>query len=95
MELTTNRIPGPLKIDGYIFESYKFFKQQFEIYMVSTEKSKKSEKVKTAILLRYLGPQAIKIFNTFDFANNTEKENLANEMEKFEKFCIPKKNFFL
>ena len=73
MEPTTDRLPGPLKIDGNISESWKFFKQQFDIYMVSTEKSKKPEKVKTAILLRCLGPQAIRIFNTFYFANEAEK----------------------
>ena len=91
MELTTDRWPGPLKIDGNISESWKFFKQLFEIYMVTTEKSKKLEKVK---MLRCLGSQAIRIFNTFDFANEAEKGNLANVMEKFEKYCMPKKNLF-
>ena len=44
--INNDRLPGPLKIDGNISELWKFFKQQFEIYMVSSEKSKKPERVK-------------------------------------------------
>ena len=60
--------------------------------MVSTQKSKKPEKIKTAILLRCLEPQAIRIFITFDFSNDEKKKNSANVMEKY---YMPKEFFFM
>ena len=78
-----------------IFLSYgNFLSNNLKFIWSALRKVRNLKKVKTAILLRCLGPEEIRIFNTFDFANDAEKENLANVMEKFEKYCMPKKNLF-
>ena len=71
-----------------------FLSNNLKFIWSALRKVRNLKKVKTAILLRCLGPEEIRIFNTFDFANDAEKENLANVMEKFEKYCMPKKNLF-
>ncbi|KAL7879765.1 hypothetical protein SRHO_G00020190 [Serrasalmus rhombeus] len=45
-----------------------------------------------ALLLTVAGPQAIEVFNTFEFATVDDKEDYSKVIEKFEAYCSPKKN---
>ena len=43
--------PGPLIIDAQAAENWRKFLMRFEIYLVATEKEKKSDKLKVNLLL--------------------------------------------
>ena len=40
------RLPGPLSLEGNIAENWRRFYQEFEIYMISAEKTEKKDEVK-------------------------------------------------
>ena len=50
-------LPDPLTFDGNIKEHWKSSTQEIELYLVATEKDKKENKVKSSILLSYIGAQ--------------------------------------
>ena len=50
-------LPDPLTFDGNIKEYWKRSKQEIELYLVATEYDKKENKVKSSILLSYIGAQ--------------------------------------
>ena len=52
--------PGPLIIDAQAAENWRKFLMRFEIYLVATEKEKKSDKLKVNLLLNCAGADAIR-----------------------------------
>ena len=84
--------PSPLVLEGNIREHWKNWKQELQLYMVATESDGKPDKVKSSILLTCIGPQAREIYNTFSFANNEEALNYEIVLQKFEEYCMPRKN---
>ena len=90
--MDSERLPGPLIIDGNLATNWDLFEQEFNIYLTSTEKHKKSDDIKIAILLRCLGREALKVFNTFQFESEDEKKTYANVLKKFQSYCKPKLN---
>ena len=60
--------PDPLIFDGNIREHQKHWKQKLELYLVSTEKDEKENKVKPIINLSCIEPhqaQGREFYNTF------------------------------
>ena len=53
--------------------------------------SEKTEKEKCKAFLYVIGKEGWEIFNTFVFAEE-QKDKLEPLLEKFESYCIPKKN---
>lgn len=88
--------PSSLSLEGNLKENFRRFKQQFEIYMSATEIAAKEDEVKTSTLLHVIGPDAIEIFNTFQWTepgdNVDDKTKVDKVLAKFEKYCSPKKN---
>lgn len=80
-----------MSFSGNVANNWKKFKQQFEFYMVATEKGKKSDEIKCALLLTLMGEAALDVYNTFTFAED-EVNKLAILTNKFEIYCNPKKN---
>ena len=70
-------------------------KQELELYLVAMEKDRKEKKVKSSILLSYIGPQSREIYNTFAFSQEEENFDHNVIVQKFEKFCIPRQNITL
>ena len=71
---------------------WKMFKQLWENYEVALGLSQQENKKRTATLLTIIGKEAMKIFNTFKWKNNEEKENIIKVIEKFDAYFIPRKN---
>ena len=58
--MEVSRLPAALKLSGNIANNWKTFKQQFEIYMLATEKStKKAAEIKIAIFLNLIGEDGV------------------------------------
>ena len=66
--------------------------KRFEIYMVASGKNSKSDEVKAATFLHIAGPEALEIFNTLSFDDAGDDKKLDKLVEKFEAYCIPRKN---
>ena len=59
--------------------------------MTATGGDKKEENVQCSLLLPVAGEDALKVFNTFNFTWS-EKNKFALLVQKFEEYCIPRKN---
>ncbi|KAI4891972.1 hypothetical protein NFI96_009139, partial [Prochilodus magdalenae] len=91
-EMETLKPPEGLKLVGNVDGNWRSFKQHFELYMSATGMDNKPEPRKIAMLLTVAGPQAIEVFNTFEFDTADDKEKYSKVIEKFEAYCSPKKN---
>ena len=89
-----DKLPPPpiLCLEGNLKENWRRFRQLFDIFLVASGINKKAEDVKTNTLLHLIGPDAVEIFNTFEFAEPGDKAKLAPVLEKFEQYCNPRKN---
>nr|CAI5822632.1 unnamed protein product [Callosobruchus analis] len=86
------RAPDILSFSGDLASNWKLWRQKFDLYLIASGKSSKTDPVKIAILLNLLGDEGIRIYNTFEYAENEDKEKLSVVLEKFETHCSPTKN---
>ncbi|XP_038139714.1 uncharacterized protein LOC119782701 [Cyprinodon tularosa] len=82
--------PTAMQLTGNLADNWKRFKQRFNIYLTASGAGADDEKLKANILLHVMGEDALDIYNSFqlDEANIT----LAQLMEKFEEYFVPKQN---
>lgn len=90
--METLRPPEGLKLVGNVDSNWRSFKQQFELYMSAIGLDNKPDARKIALLLTVAGPQAIEVFNTFEFAEAEDKEKYDSVIQKFHAYCSPQKN---
>lgn len=83
--------PKALVEGGNLDYSWKTFKQEFEIYILAAEKTKKSKEVQAAIFLNLIGEYGRQLFNNFNMAAE-DKKDMMKIIEEFDQFCAPKKN---
>ena len=83
--------PAGLILTGNVAENWKKFKQRFDVYMTASGAGEKEDKQKACILLHVIGEEALQVYNTFQFGEGQEFE-LDTILEKFERYCTPKKN---
>ena len=67
------RLPGPLDLPGNKAENWKRYLEDFDIYLVSSEKEGKKDNVKIALLLNCGGRGLVDIFNTLSFEGPEDK----------------------
>ena len=84
------RPPGTLNLEGNLAESWRVWIQKFEIYLIASGISEKSEKVQCATFLHVAGDDALKVFNTFEF--DEDVDGLEGLKELFRMYCEPRKN---
>ena len=84
--------PGPLVLDAQAAENWRKFLMSFEIYLIATEKERKSEKLKVNLLLNCAGPDAIEEYSHFVFDESESKECLTDVCRKFEELCQGARN---
>ena len=89
-----DKLHQPAEMDfsstGNMVERWKQWKQTVELYLdIAMADKTEAEKCKT--LLYVIGREGREIFNTFTFADG-EKDKLDKLIEKFQNYCIPKKN---
>lgn len=70
---------------------WKQWIQQFKRYSTAIELDKKPSEVQEAIFMTVIGPEAIEIFNNFNFSDD-QKQNLQEVKRKFQEYFLPKTN---
>lgn len=90
--METLRPPEGLKLVGNVDSNWRCFKQQFELYLAALGLESKSDARKIALLLTVAGPQAIEVFNTFEFEQADDNQRYDKVIEKFDAHCSPQKN---
>ena len=73
--------PQELNFSGKISEYWKLWKQELMLYITATEKTKKSDEVKSSILLTCIGPRGREVYNTFVFDDDSMKMNFNNILQ--------------
>jgi len=87
------RPPAALKLDSSnLAEEWKFWLQKFELYLQASGASEKSEATQLAIFLHCLGDDALRVYNSFQFNTESQRESLNVVREKFKEYCTPRKN---
>ena len=84
--------PKPLDVSGNVADNWKQFKQVWKNYSIITNLSTQSEEYRVALFLHCIGPEALKIYNGMQFANDEERGSLATILEKFDEFTIGEVN---
>ena len=79
-------------LQGNLAENWRRWKQRFQLYMVASGKDTKSDDVKSAIFLHVAGQDALEVFNTFTWDSDGDDKKLEKVIEKFEIYCMPRKN---
>lgn len=82
--------PNSLCFEGNLAENWRTWIQKFDLYLVATGITEKSDKVKCATFLHVAGDDAIKVFNTMDFDDDVDDFDVLKE--KFREYCEPRKN---
>ena len=59
--------PGPLKLDSSNLEDEWNFCQKFNLFLLASGGSVKSEQVRLAMFLNFIGDEGLKVFNTFSY----------------------------
>lgn len=86
------RPPQPLSFEGDLSANWKLWKQKFELFLTASGKNNKDDNVKVAILLNLLGDEGIRIYNTFEYLDNEDKNKIEVVLNKFETYCTPTRN---
>lgn len=84
--------PAELRLTGNLEENWRRFKQRLDIYLKATGYALKPDDEKAALFLHVAGEEALEIYNTFEFAEDEEREAYDTLVQKFEQYCIPRKN---
>jgi hypothetical protein len=71
--------PSPLEINDAVGENLRKFRQEVDIYFIATGAYEKPVKVQVARLLNLLGPEALKVYNTFNREANVCRTNHQNQ----------------
>ena len=75
-----------------VAERWRKWRRQFEVYFEAAELSNKSKKTQTAILLHAAGPDAQEVFETFVWAEDEDKTDYEQVLNKFGDYCEPLRN---
>ena len=59
------------------------------LYLTAIEKTKKSDEVKSSILLNCIVPRGREVYNTFVFDDDPMKMNYHNILQQFDDYCSP------
>ena len=86
--------PSSMSFDGNVAENWDVWKQELELYLVATEKDgiRKSDKIKTSILLHCIGKQGREIYHTFTWTTDDDRLRFEIVLEKFDHYCLLRKN---
>ena len=77
---------------GYVAAAWRRWEQQYKVYMVAAELSKKPEATRVAILLHSVRPEALDIFSTFQWEDGQDQDDTDTVLQKFRDYCQPRKN---
>ena len=73
------RPPPQLDVNsGNVFENFKWWKRQVEVYLAASGASEKGGKVQTAIILNFAGPHVLEVYATFIWTDDGNKDKPDN-----------------
>ena len=75
--------PSALALTGNLAENWRRFKQQFQIYEVASGLTRKDGKVRAMTLLHVVGPKALEVYNTFQWASDSDENKVDKVIEQF------------
>lgn len=78
--------PSSMRFDGNLAETWKRFKQRFNIYLDASRAGGNDVKKKASILLHVICEEALEIYNSFHISNGELKLDVI--MTKFEEFFV-------
>ena len=85
--------PEPLHLEeSNLADAWRRWRQRFKVFSLASGISEKNKKVQVATLLHVDGPEALEVYNTFTWEDEGNKEKVNKILEKFEAYCIPRKN---
>ena len=84
--------PHSLEIDdSNMAEKWSEWKEMWEHYSVTLKVNKEEGDVQVAALLTAIGPEARKVFKTWNLSA-TQKKDIKGVVERFDNYCNPRKN---
>ena len=83
--------PNAMTFTGNISESWKKWKQRWNLYSRASGVNGKEEEIQSAILLHVIGEEGVEIYNTFEF-EDADKDKIKPLIQRFEEYCVPKTN---
>ena len=86
------RPPGSMSLTGDLASDWVRWIEPFHFYMLATEKTTKPGTVHVAMLLTLMGPEASDIFQTFEWENAVDKDNIDKVKTKFAAYFKPRRN---
>ena len=77
-------VPKPIEYEADLSNQWAWFLKQLKLYLVTTVKGSKSNKVRIALMFKYIGPRRVDIFKSFTFTG----DKYDDVIEKFQAFCL-------
>ncbi len=85
--------PKTLVLTGNVADNWRRFRQCWECYVtVVCEGKRRSALYKSSLFLGVVGEDGRELYNTFEWEEEDDDKDLDKILEKFEKYCVPKKN---
>ena len=81
---STFRRPDPLSLSGNVAENWRLWKQRFNIYLLASDAVGKRDAVKIAMLLNFVGEDALERYNQFSWTEDEDQESFAAVVAKFD-----------
>ena len=82
----------PFLFKSNVSHTWKLWLQQFRFCLTDTEKDNKDDKIKTSMLLTWIGLKGREIYETFTFDSADDEMKLEHVLNKFSEYCNPRKN---
>ena len=73
-------------------EAWCFWRQRFGIFSAATGLTQQSNHVQLNMFLGVIGPDALRVFNTFTFENSDDSKDYSKVISKFDAYFKPKKS---
>ena len=87
------RLPPQLDVNsGNVFENFKWWKRQVEVYLAASGASEKGGKVQTAIILNFAGPHVLEVYDTFIWTDDGDRNKPDKVLEALKRYCNPRDN---
>lgn len=85
------RLPPELNLStGNIADNFRKWRRQLEVYLEASGGSAKPNKTQTAIILHCAGPQALEVYDQFQFEDDSHRTDPDKVLEKLHDYCNPR-----
>lgn len=71
---------------------WECFKQRFDVFAMTTNLTSQGDEAQAATLVYFIGSAVNKVSQKFTFNDEGDRKTLGKLKEKFEAYCVPKKN---